>query len=136
MKRLTVILFASLLFGGCVYVDVSRELSLVPGEQGRPILATVEIANSGWFLLDTFPIVCGDPSDPGGFFASRFFRNTLTSQSNVDILSDLLEKENASAIGNLTTHETDEGILVFLLTRRVFRTSATLLGPLPETEGK
>ena len=126
MRRLA--LLALLLSAGCMTTEMSHVLRDVPASAGKKHLMTVEVRNTGWFLFDFIPLVCGNPAHPDEF-SSRFFSDTLTLQNNLNVMDRLLKREGASVFGSLTSHEEGEGFFTFVVTRKSFHTSATLVYP-------
>ena len=126
---------ALLLSAGCASVHVSRAFNGVRVDGGREPAATVEIENSGWFLLTFIPLASGDYEQPNGN-ACRWFSNTVKLENNLRILDGQMKAERVTEVANLTSHRTDEKYLVFLLARRAYHTSAVLLKPLEEEEKK
>lgn len=107
---------------GCVSVSTTKELAGI-GAEGRVENAlTVEIVTSGWYLFDLLPIVTANSKGE-----AEFFRDNLCAQSNLNILDEIVKREGVRRIGMISSHETDEGVLVFLVNRHTFRTTATLL---------
>ena len=132
---LSLVLPALLLSAGCVSVHDSRAFNGVRVDGGREPAATVEIENSGWFLLTCIPIASGDYERPDGN-SCRWFSNTVKLENNLRILEGRMKAEHVTEVANLTSHRTDEKYLVFLLSRRAYHTSAVLLKPLEEEEKK
>lgn len=128
MVRLLV-LPALLLSAGCASVHISKAFNGVRVDGGREPAATVEIENSGWFLLTCIPLASGDYEQPGRK-TCRWFTNTVRLENNLRILDGQMKAEHVTEVANLTSHRTDEKYLVFLLARRAYHTSAVLLKPL------
>lgn len=126
---------ALLLSAGCASVHVSKAFNGVRVDGGREPAATVEIENSGWFLLTCIPLASGDCERPNGN-CCRWFRNTVKLENNIRILDGQMKAEGVTEVANLTSHRTDEKYLVFLLARHAYHTSAVLLKPLEEEEKK
>lgn len=120
-------MFALLLpLAGCMTTQVSEALSGFPADGGRRQRLTVEVRNTGWYLFDLIPIVCGNPDRPDEV-SCRFFTDTLTLQNNMAVLSRVLAREKATVLGSVTSHEEGEGFLTFVVTRQSYHTSATVL---------
>ena len=115
------------LLSGCVTVVETPCAKELVGEGGSEGIETVEVINSGWFLFDGIPIATGDPE--GG---CKWFSDTLNAQTSMDVLGKYIRAHEATKIGVITSHETNEGVLIFLLNRHTFRTSATLLRTVAE----
>lgn len=128
MRRFLLFLAALPLFAGCVSVYEAHVLEGLAGRPGEQAKA-YEVVTTGWFLFDCIPIVCGDPD--GG---AMWFSNTVNAQSNIAVIDRLIRRHKATRIGTLTSHETNEGILVIVLNRHSFRTSVTLFHE-PEPTG-
>lgn len=107
---------------GCVSVSTTKELAGIGAEGGVENALTVEIVTSGWYLFDLLPIVTANSKGE-----AEFFRDNLCAQSNLNILDEIVKREGVRRIGMISSHETDEGVLVFLVNRHTFRTTATLL---------
>ena len=110
---------------GCASVHVAKEYHGIHVEEGRTPVATVEIENSGWFLLSFIPIGSGDCDRPNQV-ACRWFDDTVHLGSNLRILDRQLEAAGATGAENLTSHRTNEKYLLILLERRSYHTSAVL----------
>ncbi len=122
-KRLQIALgLLTLLFTGCVSVSTSTEFAGFGAEGGAKNALTVEIVASGWFLFDLLPIVTANSAGE-----ADFFKDNLCTQNNLEVLDEIIKRENIKHIGMIASHETDEGVLVFLINRHTFRTTATLL---------
>lgn len=128
----TLLLALALLGAGCTSVHVTRAYNGARVDGGREPAATVEVENSGWFLLTFLPIASGDPKAPNDV-ACEWFANTVTVDNNIKVLKDVMRKERVAEVANLTTHCTDEKYLVFILARRAYHTSAVLLKPEPQS---
>ena len=118
---------------GCASVHVAKSYHGVRVDGGRTPAATVEIENSGWYLLTCLPIASGDWSHPNGG-ACRWFEDTVQLENNMKILGGVMKTEGVTEVANLTSHRSDEKYLVFILARRAYHTSAVLLKS--ETEKK
>jgi hypothetical protein len=114
-------------------VEVSEAMRGVPGTGDTAQKMTVEVRNTGWYLFDCLPLICGDPQRPDAV-SCRFFSDTLTLQNNLTVLSEVIEREKASVLGSIVSHEEGEGFLTFVVTRQSYHTSATLM--LPGGEGR
>ena len=115
-----------LLASGCATVQTTKEYHGVHVDGGREPFATVQVANTGWYLLTFIPIASGDPGHPNEV-ASRWFEDTVNLDSNMRILGAEMKAAGVTEVANLTSHRTDEKYLVFILARRAYRTSAVLL---------
>lgn len=114
MKRFAVILACALL-GGCATVTVSREGATM-----------VNIENSGWYLLNFIPIASGNPARPNSC-TTRLFSKTVTLESNVKMLDKVIRDEDAVAVRDINSFTVDEHVLLILLKRHAYHTSAQLL---------
>ena len=114
MKRLAVILACALL-GGCATVTVSREGATM-----------VNIENSGWYLLNFIPIASGNPARPNSC-TTRLFSKTVTLENNVKMLDKVIRDEGAVAVRDINSFTIDEHVLLILLKRHAYHTSAQLL---------
>ena len=114
MKRLAVILVCALL-GGCATVTVSRNGATM-----------VNIENSGWYLLNFIPIASGNPARPNSC-TTRLFSKTVTLENNVKMLDKVIREEGAAAVRDINSFTIDEHVLLILLKRHAYHTSAQLL---------
>ena len=114
MKRLAAIL-AVVLLGGCATVTVSRDGATM-----------VNIENSGWYLLNFIPIASGNPARPNSC-TTRLFSKTVTLESNVKMLDKVIRDEGAVAVRDINSFTVDEHVLLILLKRHAYHTSAQLL---------
>ena len=114
MKRFAIILACALL-GGCATVTVSREGATM-----------VNIENSGWYLLNFIPIASGNPASPNSF-STRLFSRTVTLENNVKMLDKVIREEGAAAVRDINSFTIDEHVLLILLKRHAYHTSAQLL---------
>ena len=114
MKRFAVILACALL-GGCATVTVSREGATM-----------VNIENSGWYLLNFIPIASGNPARPNSC-TTRLFSKTVTLENNVKMLDKVIRDEGAVAVRDINSFTIDEHVLLILLKRHAYHTSAQLL---------
>ena len=114
MKRFAIILACALL-GGCATVTVSREGATM-----------VNIENSGWYLLNFIPIASGNPARPNSC-TTRLFSKTVTLENNVKMLDKVIREEGAVAVRDINSFTIDEHVLLILLKRHAYHTSAQLL---------
>lgn len=114
MKRLAAILACALL-GGCATVTVSRDGATM-----------VNIENSGWYLLNFIPIASGNPARPNSC-TTRLFSKTVTLENNVKMLDKAIRDEGAVAVRDINSFTIDEHVLLILLKRHAYHTSAQLL---------
>ena len=114
MKRMALILMCALL-GGCATVTVSREGGTM-----------VNIENSGWYLLNFIPIASGNPASPNSF-STRLFSRTVTLENNVKMLDKVIREAGAVAVRDINSFTIDEHVLLILLKRHAYHTSAQLL---------
>lgn len=128
MKRLRLPALCALLLlaAGCASVQVSKEFHGVHVDGGREPVATVQVANTGWYLLTFIPIASGNPEKPNQV-SCNWFENTVRLENNMRILGAKMKEMGVTEVANLTSHRTDEKYLVFILARRAYRTSAILL---------
>ena len=124
---------AAALAAGCT--TTVRETHAFDGPSGTPgkrVIDTVTVSSTGWnFFFSLVPIVSSDPA--GGV---RLFHDGVTAQANLDVLDRVIRREGATGIENLTTHETNENVMLFLFNRRVLFTSASLLGDAEAEKGE
>ncbi len=128
MKSAFAAILAAVLMAGCTTVQYSTAYNGVKVDNGRTPLATVEIENSGWFLLGFIPIASGNPDFPNRC-ACKLFQNTVKLENNFKVLDRTVKKTGADSVANLTSHWTDESAFIILLKRRAYHTSAVLLKP-------
>ena len=114
MNRFAVILACALL-GGCATVTVSREGATM-----------VNIENSGWYLLNFIPLASGNPARPNAC-TTRLFSKTVTLENNVKMLDKVIREEGAVAVRDINSFTIDEHVLLILLKRHAYHTSAQLL---------
>ena len=114
MKRFAAILACALL-GGCATVTVSHKGATM-----------VNIENSGWYLLNFIPIASGNPARPNSC-TTRLFSKTATLENNVKMLDNVIRQEGAVAVRDINSFTIDEHILLILLKRHTYHTSAQLL---------
>ena len=114
MKRFAIILACALL-GGCATVTVSRDGATM-----------VNIENSGWYLLNFIPIASGNPARPNSC-TTRLFSKTVTLENNVKMLDKVIREEGAAAVRDINSFTIDEHVLLILLKRHAYHTSAQLL---------
>ena len=114
MKWAALILACALL-GGCATVTVSRDGATM-----------VNIENSGWYLLNFIPIASGNPARPNSC-TTRLFSKTVTLESNVKMLDRIIREEGAVAVRDINSFTVDEHVLLILLKRHAYHTSAQLL---------
>ena len=114
MKRVAIILACALL-GGCATVTVSRDGATM-----------VNIENSGWYLLNFIPLASGNPARPNSC-TTRIFSKTVTLENNVKMLDKVIRDEGAVAVRDINSFTIDEHVLLILLKRHSYHTSAQLL---------
>ena len=114
MKRLAIILACALL-GGRATVTVSRDGATM-----------VNIENSGWYLLNFIPLASGNPARPNSC-TTRIFSKTVTLENNVKMLDKVIRDEGAVAVRDINSFTIDEHVLLILLKRHAYHTSAQLL---------
>ena len=106
---------ACALLGGCATVTVSRDGATM-----------VNIENSGWYLLNFIPIASGNPARPNSC-TTRLFSKTVTLENNVKMLDNVIRDEGAVAVRDINSFTVDEHVLLILLKRHAYHTSAQLL---------
>ena len=106
---------ACALLGGCATVTVSRDGATM-----------VNIENSGWYLLNFVPIASGNPARPNSC-TTRLFSKTVTLENNVKMLDKAIRDEGAVAVRDINSFTIDEHVLLILLKRHAYHTSAQLL---------
>lgn len=131
MKLSVPALLLSFACAGCMTTQTSDVMKDILSDGGARQKMTVEVRNTGWFLFDCIPLICGDPEAPDEV-ATRLFTDTLTLQSNLDVLGKIVAKNDGYRLGSVTSHEEGEGFLVFIVTRRSCHTAATLMRPEPD----
>ena len=114
MRALAMILLAALL-SGCATATVCHE---------ERTLVTIE--NTGWYLFNFIPIASGNPSNPNAC-SCRLFSKTVTLENNMKMLERIMRDEGATGFRDLNSFTTDEHILIILLKRHAYHTSAQLL---------
>ena len=114
MKRVAFILACALL-SGCATVTVSRDGATM-----------VNIENSGWYLLNFIPLASGNPTRPNSC-TTRLFSKTVTLENNVKMLDKVIRDEGAVAVRDINSFTIDEHVLLILLKRHSYHTSAQLL---------
>ena len=114
MKRVAFILACALL-SGCATVTVSRDGATM-----------VNIENSGWYLLNFIPLASGNPTRPNSC-TTRLFSKTVTLENNVKMLDKVIRDEGAVAVRDINSFTIDEHVLLILLKRHAYHTSAQLL---------
>lgn len=105
-----------LIAAGCTSVKISNE--------GGKCVAVAE--NTGWYLFNFIPLASGDTSNPNGY-TCRLFRNSVNLKSNMQLLEHAMKKENAVSCKDIVSYSTDEKILIVLLKRLSYHTSAELV---------
>ena len=93
----------------------------------------VDIENTGWYLFNFIPLASGNPSNPNSV-SCRLFSRTVTLESNVKMLEDIMRREGATGVRNLNSYTTDEHVLVILFKRHAYHTSAQLILPGENTD--
>ena len=121
--RLALLAGLALFAGGCATVDFAQA--------GSRQLVNVE--NVGWYLFNAIPIATGDPERPNSC-SCRLFRDTVTLENNMKLLDYAVRKTGATGTAYVTSHSTDEKILIIFLKRYAFHTSAELLHEPPAPE--
>ena len=106
---------ACALLGGCATVTVSRDGATM-----------VNIENSGWYLLNFIPLASGNPTRPNSC-TTRLFSKTVTLENNVKMLDKVIRDEGAVAVRDINSFTVDEHVLLILLKRHAYHTSAQLL---------
>ena len=114
MKRVAFILACALL-NGCATVTASRDGATM-----------VNIENSGWYLLNFIPLASGNPMRPNSC-TTRLFSKTVTLENNVKMLDKVIRDEGAVAVRDINSFTVDEHVLLILLKRHAYHTSAQLL---------
>jgi hypothetical protein len=106
---------ACALLSGCATVTVSRDGATM-----------VNIENSGWYLLNFIPLASGNPTRPNSC-TTRLFSKTVTLENNVKMLDKVIREEGAAAVRDINSFTIDEHVLLILLKRHAYHTSAQLL---------
>jgi len=110
-----ILLAAAGLLGGCSTVSVAN--------QGKNM---VVVQNSGCFLFCCIPLFSGDPDYPNEEVCN-WFENTVKVETNIRLLEEEAERQNAHGYRNLASHKDEENILWIILKRKIYRTSAELI---------
>lgn len=118
----------SLFTVGCTTISRTRTFNGVNVDDGVTPSMTVEIENSGWYLLSFIPIASGDFENPNRH-TCRWLEDTVKVENNIRVLKYVMVRDRVREVANLTSHRSDEKYLVFILTRRAYHTSAVLLKP-------
>lgn len=108
-------LSAALLATGCASVTVCDK---------GPNMVTVE--NDGCFLFYCIPLFSGDPDYPNQQVCN-WFSNTVDLETNVRLLDEAARERGAIGYRNVVSHRDDERIILLLLKRKIFKTSAELV---------
>ena len=118
MKRLTLaaILALSAVLSGCVGTTVTKS----------PELNMVTVENSGCFLFCCIPLFSGDPDYPNQQVCN-WFENTVKLETNIKLLNQIVAEEGARSVRNVVSVKDDENVLIFILKRKNYRTSAELV---------
>lgn len=104
---------AALLLSGCSTVEICRE-----GGHDMCYICTSE-----WVLVDCIPVVSGDP-DGDGFL---LFRDTANMGTNISLLEKAMNEGHYVKVLNPVSFTTEESMIPFLFSRRLFHTSAELV---------
>lgn len=126
MKRAFAIASVVLSLTGCMTSEISRTPCGAPGDGDDSHHLTVDIENTGWYLFDFIPLLCGDPNGVNQC-STKVFRNTLTLQNNMNELMRIVQQEGTYTIGSIMSHEESESVWVFFVSRHGYHTSATLM---------
>ena len=102
------------ILSGCATVDVSRVG-----------VTMVDAEISGWYLFNCIPLASGNPAKPNAF-SCRPFKADVTLENNMKLLEWAMRKEDAAAISDVVSYETDEQVGIILLQRHTVHTSARL----------
>ena len=103
------------LLSGCASVEVATE--------GTDL---VVVENSGGYLFRFIPIFSGDPDYPNQEVCN-WFEDTVHLETNIRLLNEETERQNAVGYRNLVTSTYDESVFLVLFKRKVLRTSAELI---------
>ncbi|MBR1870755.1 MAG: hypothetical protein IJ802_02905 [Kiritimatiellae bacterium] len=125
MLRTASTIALALTLAGCMTFRTTELWHDVNSDGSNKPFMTVQIENSGWYLFDCIPLVCGNPAKPNGN-SSRWFSNTVTLQNNLAVLDGIMEEYGADTLSNLDSRETDDFYYFFILYRRACHTSAVL----------
>ena len=87
---------------------------------------TVFIQNDGCFLFSAIPLFSGDPDYPNQQVCN-WFSNTVNLETNVRLLNETAQHENALGVKNVVSRPDEESIFFFLLKRKIMKTSAELI---------
>ncbi len=125
MKAVVMCLAAVLLDGCATVVRVEAE-SCSPLVDGAVPVKTVQVMNTNWRLLSFMPLASGDPENPNRC-TCLWFRNTVTLQSQLDMLAEEIRRAGATRAVRVTSDVNKERALFFLFLREKMRTSAMLV---------
>ena len=126
MKKAIIAASALVLAAGCATVNTANEYHGCGVDNGEKPLETVEIENTGWLLFKCIPLWSGNPGKPNSA-STKFFRNTVNLQNNLDMLQREMKRCGATRITNLSSRKTDESVLFILFSHQAYHTSAVLL---------
>jgi len=124
MTRLAT-LFLLALTVGCATVNRVPMTDKTRVEGGLEPIETVEISNTCWYFLSCLPIASGDVEAPDSW-GSKWFRDTLTLDSQMKMLKDEIVRTGARRAVNVSTLATDEDCFLFVFLREKMHTSAVL----------
>lgn len=120
MKRIIGFLILALFIAGCCGVRVCDE-------GGRKMCY---IDNSGWYLFNFIPLGSGDPRYPNAGYVN-WFADGATLESNMLVLDEVMKKEKATDVRNISSYWTEESVFIILLKRYILHTSAEIIGGNP-----
>ena len=125
MTRLLAMSALAALFAcGCCTVETSHDFRGVRVDGNEEPVAVVAIENSGWYLFGYIPVITGNPDRPGRV---KLFRDTVTLENNIKMLSDKARQENAMNVANLSSRvREDLAIGFFVFGRKQVFTSAVI----------
>ena len=129
MRQLPLLVALALTLGGCSTVRFCD----VGGQ------TTVDVTNTGWYLLNVIPVVSGDPDAPNAF-GCRLFSDTVSLANNVRMLETAVKRRVQGAdaaslrFGKVVSYLSDETVLPLVLKLHACHTSAIIVAPRPSLD--
>jgi len=115
MKKIlnTVCMFACVVsLSGCATVKLAQNFEGLRVDEGAKPLVTVAIENYGYYLFSYIPLIAGEPRYPNAPVCS-LFRDTVTSQNNMMVLSKVAQKVGGKRVAHVRTYEDWTGSFSF-----------------------
>lgn len=113
MKAYAYAIAAAVLFAGCSTVEICRE-----GGHDMCYVCTSE-----WVLISCIPVFSGNPNGHG----CLLFHDTAKMESNISLLEKAMDEGHYVDIINPVSFSTEESMIPFIFSRRLFHTSAELV---------